>query len=97
MNDAAMTDAVNSCKLFSSDFVRRWKYEQEEIAKRTRISEIDYVIDETEKKTQKKTRIKNAVALMKNGASLDLIARSLKFTKQELLKLAKKNGIAINE
>ncbi len=105
MNDVAMSNAVNSCKLFSSDFVRRWKYEQEEIAKRTQISALNYEkregreegIEEGREQGREETILKNAVAFMKNGAPLDLIIKSLGLTKEKLLELAKENNITIKE
>ncbi len=91
MNDVAMTNAVNCCKIFSSDSVQRLNYEIEEIAKRSHRSEISSAM----KEGIEKNCIENAVSLMKNGASLDLIIKSLGISKEKLLELAKKNNIAI--
>lgn len=99
MNDVAMTNAVNCCKIFSSDSVQRLNYEFEEIAKRSHRSEISSAkkegIEEGIEKGIEKNCIENAVSLMKNGASLDLIIKSLGISKEKLLELAKKNSITV--
>ncbi len=91
MNDESVPDTVKSCKIFSSDSVQRLNYEIEEIAKRSHRSEISSAM----KEGIEKNCIENAVSLMKNGASLDLIIKSLGISKEKLLELAKKNNIAI--
>ena len=95
MNDVAVPNTVNSCKIFSSDSVQRLNYEFEEIAKRSHRSEISSAMKEGIEKGIEKNCIENAVSLMKNGASLDLIIKSLGISKEKLLELAKKNNIAI--
>ncbi len=87
MKDAALIDAINCCKNFFNDVDLRWKYEQAEIAERKRISVKAYVKDEA----RRDTRLENAVALMKNGISLDRISGALKISMEELHKLAQNN------
>ncbi len=91
MNDESVPDTVKSCKIFSSDSVQRLNYEIEEIAKRSHRSEISSAM----KEGIEKNCIENAVSLMKNGASLDLIIKSLGISKEKLLELAKKNSITV--
>lgn len=89
MNDVAMSNAVNSCPLFSSDSIRRLRAEYEEIAKRSQRSAISYA--------KMETRLENAVSCMENGISLDVINKSLGIGKEKLLELAKENNITIKE
>ncbi len=93
MNDVAMSSAIELTKTFSSDYVQRMKYIFEERAERDRISRDNSFL----KKGALKERVRNAVAFMRNGCSLTLLMRSLDFTKEELLELAKQNNITVKE
>ena len=84
-----MTETVKSSRKFSSEFIERWKYAQAERAELDRISDIH--------NAKMEERSNNALALIKNGASLDLIIKSLGITKNKLLDLARKNNIEIKE
>ncbi len=95
MNDVAMSSAIDLTKRFSSDYVHRMKYVFEERAERDRISRDNYFMAEGEVKGEAKAKKQDAVSLMKNGCSLKLIMDSLGFTKEELLKLARENNIAV--
>ncbi len=103
MNDVAMSSAVNSCKIFSSDSMQRLRYEFEEIAKRSQRSAISSAKMEGITVGRVKGRIeggeemlqKNAISLMQNEVSLDVINKALGISKEELLDLAKKHNIAV--
>ncbi len=101
MNDVAMSSAVNSCKIFSSDSAQRLRYEFGEIAERTQRSALNKARREEREKTRIETRaetcVENAISLIKKGVSLDIISDALSLSKQELLKLAKKNNITVKE
>ena len=100
MNDAVMTDTLSSCKKFSSDFVRRWKYAQEQRAELDRISRDAHCRDEgieigiVKGQEEKATQI--AINLMKQRISLDSIMQAVDFSREKLLDLARKNNIEIN-
>ncbi len=97
MNDVAMSSAVNSCKIFSSDSAQRLRYEFGEIAERTQRSALNKARREEREKTRIETCAENAISLIKKGVSLDIISDALSLSKQELLKLAKKNNITVKE
>ena len=89
MNDVAMSGAIELTKRFSGDYLQRMRYVFEERAERDRISEINYA--------KKETTEENALSLMRNGANLDLITKSLGYSREELLELAKANNITVKE
>lgn len=93
MNDAAMSDAVECCKKFSPEYIERWKRTQLDFADHDRASALAFARSEGAKEKAQE----NAIALMKNGATLELIMKSLGFSKKVLLKLAKQNNITVTQ
>ncbi len=88
MNDAVMTDTLSSCRKFSSDFIRRWKYAQEERAELDRISMIANSREEKAKEI--------AINFLRDGVPFELVMKNVELPRETLLDLAKKNNIEIN-
>ncbi len=95
MSDVAKPSVVKSSMIFSEDSIRRLRQEFDEIAKRTYNTAIYDAKCEGLEEGSEKERSKNAISLMKNGASFDLIIKSLGISREKLLELAKKNNIAV--
>ena len=105
MNDAIMSKAVDFTKMFSGDYSARMAYIAEEMARRDYITDMsdarNYGKEEGREEGRQEGRqencIENAVELMRNGAPLELISKSLKLSKQFLLDLASQNNIPVEQ
>ncbi len=101
MKEMAMSKATNCVRIFSSDSMQRLRYEFEEIAKRSQRSAISSAkmegITEGRVEGGEEMLQKNAISLMQNEVSLDVINKALGISKEELLDLAKKHNIAVKK
>ena len=109
MNETSVPDSNKIVKRFDSDYVARMRQVFEERAERDRVSRDNCFWKDGEKNGIKKgeiigekkgvikERIKNAISLMSNGFALDGISKSLGMPREELLEVARKHNITVEE
>ena len=101
VNETSVSDSNKILKRFDSDYVARMRQVFEERAVRDQISRDNYFFKQGYEKGliqgAIKVRIKTAIAFMKDGAALEVLSKSLGMSREELLELARKNNVTVEE